>query len=570
MKNILLLLITLIIGLGICEAVARLITTVNEDGQAFYRTRPLLPYRFPAEMVRRKMEHYFSRQSEAYVIDDPLLGWTIGPGRTNLEGMYRANSAGIRSRPNEYPLAPPEGVLRIALFGDSFTHGDEVPFSSTWGKFLEDYLNQAGVAAEVLNFGVPGYGIGQAYLRWKHVGQKYSPRFAVFGFQPENIKRTVNIFRSLYSRDTWLVFSKPRFFIGEQGELGLLNSPVIPPKEVPEVLKDLTRSPLAEYEYWYLPENYRPNFRLKSRFLSLLYTIFSDYRPKPGGRHDFRPGEHYWDRGGEPMRTSHLILREFSAAARDAGQTPIILHIPKRNDLKALEQNNTPIHYHILEDLAEAGVMVVDPAEKMVGKSRLYKKSHYSSQGGRIVARVLTDAILDRLEREGLREAFRGEVPSRNLPPPGEILIEEYDGSDDLLIDLGTAEDRLFVGPGFHHREKHLGRTPVRWTGQTAIVRLPFFAEADSSPLVSFRVVETGPERGEVGMALLELEGTILGEVALQPGENIYRLKPERPADGEGIANLIISSPPWQPRRELGVADSRELGVMLDWVKLEY
>ncbi len=380
----------------------------------------------------------------------------------------------------------------------------------------------------------------------------------------------MNIFRSLYSRDTWLVFSKPRFFIDGQGELGLINSPVIPPQEVPEVLKNLTGSPLAEYEFWYVPENYRPTFWLKSRFLSLLYTIFSDYRPKPGGRHDFRPGAHYWDREGEPMRTSHLVLREFSSAARAAGQTPIILHIPKKNDLKVLEENNTPIHYHILEDLAGEGVMVVDPADRMVGESRLYKKSHYSSRGSRIVARVLADAILERLDEEGLRAAFRGEVPSRNLPPPGEVLIEEYDGSDDRLIDLGLAEDRLFVGPGFHHREKHLGRTPVRWTGQTAVIRLPFFSEPGTDPRLSFRIVETGPERGEVGAPFWEFNGEKLAEIRHRPGENIYRLKPERPAEGEGIATLVITSPPWQPSRELGVADSRELGVMLDWVKLEY
>jgi len=237
-NNLILLLIATLLGLGFCEVVARIITKTNEDGQAYYGKRPLLPYHFPAEMVRRKMEHYFNRQSEAYVIDDPLLGWTIGPNRSNVEGMYLSNSAGIRSRPNEYPLSPPEGVLRIELFGDSFTHGDEEPFDETWGKFLEDDLIKAGIATEVLNFGVPGYGVGQAYLRWKFMGLKYSPKIVVFGFQPENIKRTVNIFRSLYSRNTWLVFSKPRFFINDKEELELLNSPVIPPEEVGDIIEN--------------------------------------------------------------------------------------------------------------------------------------------------------------------------------------------------------------------------------------------------------------------------------------------------------------------------------------------
>ncbi|HDL64383.1 MAG TPA: SGNH/GDSL hydrolase family protein, partial [Proteobacteria bacterium] len=465
-NNLVLLLIATLLGLGFCEVVARLITKTNEDGQAYYGKRPLLPYHFPAEMVRKKMEHYFNRQSEAYVVDDPILGWTVGPNRTNIEGMYRSNSAGIRSRPNEYSLSPPKGVLRIALFGDSFTHGDEEPFEKTWGKFLEDDLINAGISAEVLNFGVPGYGIGQAYLRWKYQGKKYSPRIVVFGFQPENIKRTVNIFRSLYSRNTWLVFSKPRFFINKEGKLELVNSPVIPPQEVADVLKDLSRSPLAAHEYWYAPDNYRQSFWLKSRFISLLYTFFNEYKPHPGGRYDHRPGRHYWDPEGEPMRTSLLILKTFAREAQAEGEIPIILHIPKKNDLKYLEKGTRPAHYQVLDELKKSGVMVVDPAPEMQGESRLYKHSHYSSRGGRIVARVLADAITGLINKNLFNDSFKGQIPARDQPDPADLLTDSYREGEDLLIDVGTDKDKLFVKNGFYHREKYLHQTPVRWRSE--------------------------------------------------------------------------------------------------------
>lgn len=570
-NNLVLLLVATILGLGFCEVVARLITKTNADGQAYYGKRPLLPYYFPAEMVRKKMEHYFDRQAEAYVIDDPLLGWTIGPNRTNVEGMYCSNSAGIRSRPNEYQLSPPDGILRIALFGDSFTHGDEEPFDETWGNFLEDDLIKAGISAEVLNFGVPGYGIGQAYLRWKSVGQKYSPRIVVFGFQPENIKRTVNIFRSLYSRNTWLVFSKPRFFINDEGELELINSPVIPPEKVGDLLEDLSQSPLADHEYWYAPANYRQSFWLKSRFIALLYTLFNEYKPHPGGRYDHRPGHHYWDPKSEPMQTSLLILKKFAREARAAGEIPIILHIAKKNDLTCLERGARPAHYQILDELENSGIMVVNPAPEMKGKSRLYKHSHYSSRGGRIVARVLADAIVKLVNENKFNNAFQGKIPSRNLPEASEILIDRYHGNDDLLIDVGTADDRLFIETGFFYREKHLHQTPVRWTRQTAVLRIPVSPGEKTEPFISFHIVDTGPPRDEIGSVAIELEGENIGNLTLRPGENTYQLKLSGTIMKPGIATMTFRSSTWQPSsREMGANDSRELGVMLDWVKLEY
>ncbi len=568
--NIILLLIAVLIGFGLCEIAARLLTSTNADGQAYYGKRPLLPYRFPARMVQKKMEHYFNRQSEAYVVDHPLLGWTIGPNRTNLEGMYRSNSAGIRSRPNPYSLKPPEGVLRIALFGDSFTHGDEEPFYETWGKFLEDDLNRAGISAEVLNFGVPGYGIGQAYLRWKVQGKKYSPRIAVFGFQPENIKRTVNIFRTLYSRDTWLVFSKPRFHLKEDGELELINSPVIPPPKVADLLANLHQSPLGEYEYWYNPDHYRKNFWLKSRFIAFLYTILNDYLPHPGGRYDHRPGKHYWHPRGEPMRTSLAILKKFAREAEAAGEIPIILHIPKRNDLQVLENENRPAHYRVLEELEAEEVLVVDPAPEMTGKSRLYKHSHFSSRGGKIVARVLADAIIRLLEGKNRKDDFQGSVSSRVRRDPAAILLEKYRDHGDLTINLGTAGDRLFIAGGFHHREKHLYRTPVRWTAETAAIRIPVFSRNGAEPVITFRIADTGPERDRVGTAIVERNGKRLGETELKSGENIYRIGLEERIEGPAIVRLILTSPPWQPSRRLGVKDSRKLGVMLDWVQVKY
>ena len=93
-----------------------------------------------------------------YIAFSPALGWTVKPG--GASDLYRANDQGLRADRN-YDLAPAEGVLRILAFGDSFTHANGVPNAQTW----EARLEAMDPGLEVLNFGVPGYGLDQALLR---------------------------------------------------------------------------------------------------------------------------------------------------------------------------------------------------------------------------------------------------------------------------------------------------------------------------------------------------------------------------------------------------------------------
>jgi lysophospholipase L1-like esterase len=53
---------------------------------------------------------------------------------------------------------------RIAVVGDSFTFGLEVRYEDTWPYQLERAL---GPEFRVLNLGVDGYGVDQAFLRYR-------------------------------------------------------------------------------------------------------------------------------------------------------------------------------------------------------------------------------------------------------------------------------------------------------------------------------------------------------------------------------------------------------------------
>jgi hypothetical protein len=379
----------LLLGGLLCEGVARLVTGTDEDGQVFFRGEPLLPYRIPEARIREVLDYHRANRDHAYLLPDRQLGWTIAPDGKVESGIYRADSHGIRSEPREHDLTPPPGVLRIALFGDSFTHGDEVPYHRTWGRLLEDELKRRGVEAEVLNFGVPAYGLGQAYLRWNRLGREFSPRVAVLGFQVENIKRTLNIFRQLYSRSTGIPFSKPRFILDGEGELRVVNSPTVPPEEIIPVLKEFRGHPLKEHEYWYNPATYSNAPWFKSRFIRLLYTFL--FR----GKTDRKDGPGWLDPEGEGPRVTRAIIRRFAEEVRESGGIPVLLHTPAKSQVKNMKPGEDPFYYFILREAEGDGIRVVDPAREMMGESRLFKKrGHYSARGGEIVARVLADAII--------------------------------------------------------------------------------------------------------------------------------------------------------------------------------
>ena len=133
---------------------------------------------------------------------------TTGPDDKAREAI---NSIGSRAD-REYAETPPAGVLRLACFGDSFTHGSEVSTEDTWAYQLE----QRDSRLEVLNFGVGGYGTDQALLRFRHAGLR-GAQVALIGLMPENIGRNVNRYRPLWYPATQGCVAKPRFVMTDRG-----------------------------------------------------------------------------------------------------------------------------------------------------------------------------------------------------------------------------------------------------------------------------------------------------------------------------------------------------------------
>ena len=93
----------------------------------------------------------------------------------------RVNSRGMRGP--DVALEKPEGVLRIAVLGDSTTFGYGVEEDETYSSFLQRFLNAAGRRRfEVLNFGVTGYCTRDEAIVLEQRVAEFAPDLIVLGY----------------------------------------------------------------------------------------------------------------------------------------------------------------------------------------------------------------------------------------------------------------------------------------------------------------------------------------------------------------------------------------------------
>ncbi|MBN2055094.1 SGNH/GDSL hydrolase family protein [bacterium] len=96
--------------------------------------------------------------------------------------MLGTVQTGKRSSFDTFSPEKPEGVIRIACFGDSFTYGDEVGSRFDYPTLLQRQFNAHGYDhVQVLNFGVNGYGLHQSYIMWDRVARAFAPEYLIFG-----------------------------------------------------------------------------------------------------------------------------------------------------------------------------------------------------------------------------------------------------------------------------------------------------------------------------------------------------------------------------------------------------
>lgn len=137
---------------------------------------------------RRRDEQFWTLR-----MPDPVRGWALRPSYAgwvlNENRVWvEINSDGMRDR--EHPVEKPPGTLRVAVLGDSYMQASNVPLEKAFVSFFERRLSgclqPSRQQAEVLNFGVSGYGTAQELLTYRHHVIKYKPDIVVLAVYTSN------------------------------------------------------------------------------------------------------------------------------------------------------------------------------------------------------------------------------------------------------------------------------------------------------------------------------------------------------------------------------------------------
>lgn len=389
MQNALIVCVAALLTLILLEGFVRLAGEIDADGQFTFMGYALEPYSLPVNELRANMEDYLAKGAKykASVIYDEMLGWVWRPHATRHDGELTINSAGMRSR-GEYSQEPPPDTLRIALFGDSFVDSSTLPDDEAWGNLLEVKLNQTGIRTEVLNFGVAGYGMDQAFLRWRHEGKDYDPDIVIFGFMSSDLDRNVNIFRRVFRPNGGISLTKPRFILTDQG-LELLNQPTLQPEELIAVFESFESHPLAPYEHYYQGRHVAGRWWTSSRLAAFIYEALKQQNEEIEKRRN-------WGPDSERGMLGQAIVDAFAADVMAHDAEFFVLYLPGKWDLRRY-RDGQPQPYQFLLDHFEASYHYI-PFEEYLDPRRyaddIYHVSgHYGPEIEGILAQTVADAM---------------------------------------------------------------------------------------------------------------------------------------------------------------------------------
>ncbi|MDH4302966.1 MAG: hypothetical protein OEV53_02745 [Nitrospira sp.] len=343
--------------------------------------RPLNPKSW--DKVRHRYQQHVEKADGdlSYIVYDNELGWTVGPERRSANGLYFSSSLGTRSAHPDMSLANTEGSIEIAMVGDSFTFAEEVRYEESWGFHLGQML---GDKFQLLNYGVPSYGVDQTYLRYQKDVIQRKPKFVLFSLISHDLVRTMWVYPFLAVPQWDWPFSKPRLIL-RGGELATINVPTLSPSEI------FTHNSPSELPFL---NHHQPSYRQSDwetgvLHFSYLFRLFSTIYPP-------------WrvDPINDTLTVNSAIIQSFVRSATEAGSIPILIYFPSKVDFS--NPSTFPTGKRVLQNV---GLPFIDPTPCLleVKPTDRFLVDHYSPAGNAAVAKCLYESL-----REVLRQASTG------------------------------------------------------------------------------------------------------------------------------------------------------------------
>jgi hypothetical protein len=311
---------------------------------------------------------------------DPVLGW---PNQATF-GQGEYDQSGSRIVPKFPDTTLPSCA---ALFGDSFTWGDEVAPEHAYGNVLAGLMG-----CRVANYGVGGYGTDQAYIRYERVIKDSAP-IVILGHYSDNIIRNINQERGFLTNQS--VGLKPRFIL-EDNKLKLIPLPALTEAEHHSLRSHAQK--LLPYDY-FAPggvsgiHSYKFPYTLSAFGAFMHYRLQARIMGKPSYAQFYDPGH-----PSQGLQVTETIIKSFVSEAQRRKQKPMVLLIPGEKDLLWLRDHGTLPYAELANRLKNSGIVVPEVAEEL--NRRLGDKDpcilythcgggHFNSEGYKQLAEIV-------------------------------------------------------------------------------------------------------------------------------------------------------------------------------------
>jgi len=326
----------------------------------------------------------------SYQVHDAQLGWKLGPNRRSADGLYFSSLKGIRAPSPDVSFGdlPPKRL--IAVLGDSYAFGEKVRYEDAFPARLEELL---GPQYRVLNFGVPGYGVDQSYLRYISDALSWKPEVVVFSFVWHDLLRTMSVYSFLSFSGFDMPFSKPRFLLTPAG-LQQINVPTLAPEEMFTMTR-VSDLPFLEHNIGHYPLDWEETI---SYFPHIIRFIV------PRLVHRLAPNQNATNEA--IFGVNEAILRAFVKKARETESIPLIVYLPGRSSLGESDARRTLGREFLQASNVEhldptSCLLAINPDERFVPDD-----PHYAPKGNAAVAKCISPHIRDALEQ---RASMAGE-----------------------------------------------------------------------------------------------------------------------------------------------------------------
>jgi hypothetical protein len=370
--------------------------SVLADGELFgRRIAPFDPPLFSAGQeaaLERIREQVRTGQPTAELLGfDAELGWSHAP--SSGSGDFSFDRIGARIGLAPLPEAKQAGIARVGVFGCSFAIGVQVAPRESWPAVLD----AAGDNWEVSNLGVAGYGLDQAFLRWRRVAEQLDADEVWLAFLPAAALRNLSMYRPALRHWSETLAFKPRFVLDAAGRLELVPNPARSFRELERLVDDqdefLRR--LSPHDAWVrrFPAAYAPRGSHWSHASACARLILTEL--ERGGR-DFRT--RLADSEDEVFRIASAVVIQMAGEVAARGARFRLLILPDRPALR--EHGASPDFWSALVAQLEArSIEVVDLTEPLLqagaheADSFWTADGHYAAPAHRVVGTALGESL---------------------------------------------------------------------------------------------------------------------------------------------------------------------------------